>query len=89
MFGNGTYEKYSEIYFTTHEPGGQYGNIVIRDNVFTSGQHASHAISFAAGGSSISVSGNIFQGPVTGIELHKDCQKVTIERNLGTVDQKQ
>ena len=42
-FLTGEYEQYAELYFTTHEPNGRYGNVTVRGNVFTSGAHARHA----------------------------------------------
>ena len=66
-FLTGEYERYSELYFTTHEPGGRYGNVTVRGNIFTSGPNAEHAISFAPGGDTILVADNIFSGPVRDI----------------------
>ncbi len=82
----GDYGQYSELYFTTHEPGGQYGNVIIQNNIFTSGQFAKSAISFAPGGSGILVTGNIFRGPKTEIEVAPECQDVRIHNNLGAKD---
>jgi hypothetical protein len=81
-FVTGDYEKYSEVYFTTHENGGRYGNVTIRGNIFTSGPHAEHAISFADGGDTILVTDNIFDGSVSDIVAGKDCRDLTIQDNL-------
>ena len=82
-FATGDYERYAELYFTTYEPGGQYGNVTIRGNVFTSGPDASYAITFAPGGSSLIVADNIFRGPIRTIAPPTGCQDVLIHDNLG------
>ena len=63
----GDYERYAELYFTTYEPGGHYGNVIVRGNIFTSGPNAEHAVTFAPGGDGLLVSGNVFRGPVRSI----------------------
>jgi hypothetical protein len=85
-FVTGDYERYAELYFTTHEPGGRYGNVTVRGNVFTSGPHAAHAITFAPGGDTILVADNIFSGPVRDIPPTTGCEKVTIRRNTESAD---
>ena len=80
-FVTGDYERYAEVYFTTHEPGGRYGNVTIRGNIFTSGPHATHAITFAPGGDTLVVTDNIFRGPVTSIPAPKACENVIIREN--------
>lgn len=82
-FLTGDYEEYAELYFTTHEPGGRYGNVSVRGNIFISGDHASYAITFAPGGDTLLVSDNIFQGKVQTIATAPDCTNVTIRRNVG------
>jgi hypothetical protein len=81
-FETGDYERYAEVYFTTHEPGGRYGNVTIRGNIFVSGPHASHAITFAPGGDVILVSDNIFRGPVRDVVPADGCTNVEIRGNL-------
>jgi hypothetical protein len=76
------FERHAEMYFTTHEPGGRYGNVIIRGNVFTSGSHATHALTFAPGGDTILVSDNVFAGPVRDIPAPEGCTNVTIRDNL-------
>lgn len=76
------FERDAEMYFTTHEPGGRYGNVIIRGNVFTSGSHATHAITFAPGGDTILVCDNVFVGPVRDIPAPEGCTNVTIRDNL-------
>lgn len=82
-FVTGDYERYAELYFTTYEPGGRYGNITVRGNIFTSGPHAGRAITFAPGGDTILVTDNIFNGPVRDIAPVVGCKDVTILGNPG------
>ena len=82
-FLSGEYERYAELYFTTHEPGGRYGNVTVRGNIFTSGANASHAITFAPGGDTILVTDNIFSGPVRDIPPSTGSENVTIRDNIG------
>ncbi len=81
-FGTGDYERYSELYFTTHESGGRYGNVVIRGNIFVSGPFAEHAISFMPGGDTILIADNIFRGSVGDIDPTVGCNAVTIRNNI-------
>jgi hypothetical protein len=82
-FETGEYERYAELYFTTYEPGGRYGNISIRGNIFTSGPNAAHAITFAPGGESILIKDNLFSGPVRDIAPTVGCENVTLSGNVG------
>jgi hypothetical protein len=86
-FLTGDYERYSEIYFTTYEPGGRYGNVVVRGNIFTSGPHAEHAITFAPGGDTIFVTDNVFSGPVRDVPVPQGCENVSIRSNAGLQNQ--
>ena len=85
-FATGDYERYAELYFTTHEPGGRYGHVTIRGNIFTSGRHAEHAIKFAPGGDTLVVTDNIFRGPVRDIAQGPGCDNVIVRDNVDTVD---
>ena len=82
-FITGDYETYAELYFTTYESRGRYGNVTVRGNVFTSGPHAAHAITFAPGGDTVLVTDNIFSGPVRDIPPTTGCENVTIRNNIG------
>lgn len=82
-FVTGDYEEYAELYFTTHEPDGRYGNVTVRGNFFTSGDKASHAITFAPGGDTLLVTDNIFQGKVRTIAPATGCTNVTVRQNVG------
>jgi hypothetical protein len=83
-FVTGDYERYAELYFTTHELNGKYGNVTIQGNIFTSGPKATEAITFASGGDNIIVKDNIFRGTVTTIAEPVDCINVIIEDNMVT-----
>jgi Periplasmic copper-binding protein (NosD) len=85
-FSTGDYEHYSELYFTTHEPGGRYGHVTIRGNIFTSGSNAEHAISFAPGGDTILVSDNLFRGAVRDIPFASGCDNVIVRNNVDLVE---
>jgi hypothetical protein len=87
-FLTGDYERDAELYFTTHEPGGSYGNVTVRGNIFTSGPNADHAITFAPGGDTILVTDNIFSGPVRDIPPSTGCENVTIRGNVGLEDKR-
>jgi nitrous oxidase accessory protein NosD len=82
-FVTGDYERYAELYFTTYESGGRYGNVTVRGNVFTSGPDAEHAITFASGGDTIVVTDNIFSGPVRTVPAPHGCANLTVQDNVG------
>ena len=82
-YTTGDYERYAELYFTTYEPGGRYGNVVVRGNIFTSGPCAEHAITFAPGGDTLLVVDNVFKGEVRDIAPIVGCEHVTIRGNVG------
>jgi hypothetical protein len=82
-FATGDYEHYAEMYFTTYEPGGRYGNVVIRDNLFVTGPEATHAITFAPGGENILVTNNAFRGSVRSMAPATGCTNVMVQGNPG------
>jgi hypothetical protein len=86
-FLSGDFERYAELYFTTYQRDGRYGNVTLRGNIFTSGSQASHAITFAPGGDTILVTDNIFSGPVRDIAPVTGCENVTIRSNFGMPNQ--
>ena len=55
----------------------------MRGNIFISGDHASHAITFAPGGDTLLVADNIFQGRVCTIAPATDCTNLTVRQNVG------
>jgi len=86
-FATGDYERYSELYFTTYEPGGRYGSVVVRGNIFTSGPCAEHAIAFAPGGDTVLVADNVFKGNVRDIAPVVGCENVTVRGNVGELSE--
>jgi len=85
-FVTGDYERYAEMYFTTYEPGGRYGDVILRGNTSTTGPEATHAITFAPGGDAILVEDNTFQGPVRSIPPAVGCTNVVVRDNRGLAD---
>jgi S-formylglutathione hydrolase FrmB len=79
----GDWERYAEVYFARYEPDGRYGNIQIRGNVFVSGDHAAHAMTFAPGGYGISVTDNRFDGRARDIVVAAGCEAVAARGNAG------
>jgi hypothetical protein len=82
-FVTGEYERYAEMYFTTYEAGGRYGEVILRDNTFTTGPEAAHVITFAPGGDALLVERNTFKGPVRSIPAATGCTNVTLRDNVG------
>ena len=82
-FLTGDYETYAELYFTTYEPNGRYGNVIVRDNLFVTGPEASHAIRFQSGGDTLSVTGNVFRGERRHIDVEPGCTNVILRDNQG------
>ncbi|MDP4658682.1 MAG: hypothetical protein NWS49_04965, partial [Opitutales bacterium] len=74
---------YAEMYFTTYEVGGTYGNVILKGNRFISGPNAKHAMTFMPGGSQIVIQGNRFEGPARDIPAAKGCSDVDISGNTG------
>jgi hypothetical protein len=60
-FKTGTWESYSEIYFTTYQKGGKYGPVILKDNIFETGPGAAAAIQFEKNGEDVLVEGNFFK----------------------------
>ncbi len=58
----GNWETFPEVYFTTYEPMGTYGAVIVRDNIFRLGDDATAAIQFEPRGSGILLEGNILTG---------------------------
>jgi hypothetical protein len=82
-FVSGGYEAYAEMYFTTYEAGGTYGDVILRNNCFISGPNAQHAMTFMPGGTNIVIQGNRFEGPARDIPPAKGCSGVDISGNTG------
>ena len=82
-FKTGTWESYSEIYFTTYQKGGKYGPVILKDNIFETGPGAAAAIQFEKNGEDVLVEGNFFKGNTGVINLDADDKTITIEKNFG------
>ena len=82
-FKTGTWESYSEIYFTTYQKGGKYGPVILKDNIFETGPGAAAAIQFEKNGEDVLVEGNFFKGNTGIINLDADDKTITIEKNFG------
>ena len=82
-FKTGTWESYSEIYFTTYQKGGKYGPVILKDNIFETGSGAAAAIQFEKNGEDVLVEGNFFKGNTGVINLDADDKTITIGRNFG------
>jgi hypothetical protein len=82
-FETGDYGHSGELYFTLHESGGQYGPVIIRDNIFVTGPECAETIGFAEGGHTIIVEGNVFEGPVRSLRVSEGCTGVRIADNPG------
>jgi hypothetical protein len=76
----GGWQSYPELYFTTYEPIGRYGPVIVHDNIFQTGPEAAAAVHFEAGGSNILLDGNIFRGS-TGKVLIDEAANVTFGTN--------
>ena len=82
-FKTGTWESYSEIYFTTYQKEGKYGPVILKDNIFETGPGAAAAIQFEKNGEDVLVEGNFFKGHTGVINLDADDKTITIGRNFG------
>lgn len=83
-FVTGEYERYPELYFTTYEPGGRYGPVIVRDNVFVPGEScASELLTCAAGGRTIRIAGNVCEGAPRTIRVEPGCERVEVRDNVG------
>ena len=80
---HGGYERYPEIYFTTVNPRGTYGPVIMKDNVFTLSSDASLAVAFRNGGRNIRFDGNAFTGAVKDIYVGEHCEMPEISGNIG------
>ncbi|CCH54282.1 hypothetical protein BN8_03440 [Fibrisoma limi BUZ 3] len=81
-FKTGDWESYSEMYFTTYEPNGRYGPVILRDNVFVTGPEAKGVIELFPHGSDLLIEGNIFKGGNTTILQGEDTD-LTLTNNRG------
>lgn len=83
-FVTGDYEPWPELYFTTYQTNGCYGPVVVRDNIFVLADScATNAVTFVPNGHDIQMTGNIFQGHTTIIQVDTNCTNVVIRDNVG------
>jgi parallel beta-helix repeat protein len=83
-FKTGTWESYPEMYFTLHQPKGEYGPVILKDNLFVLGEHGdAEGVTFAPNGHDIQMTGNVFQKRSTQIVLDPGCQKMNVRDNPG------
>ena len=75
-FKTGGWQSFPEIYFTTYQKGAEYGPVILKDNIFTTGPNAAGVIQFERNGKDISVTGNIFKG--TTVDILMDDKDNTI-----------
>jgi hypothetical protein len=80
----GGWESYPELYFTTYQPDGRYGPVIVRDNIFTlSNSTAPDAVTFAPNGHDLQMTGNVFQGHPAAIRVSPGCARVEVRENSG------
>lgn len=82
-YKTGSWQEFAEIYFTTWEEGASYGPVILKDNIFVTGQEAAAAIQFEKNGQEIFVEGNIFKGGTGDIFLDKSDTTIFIKENYG------
>ena len=54
---------------------------IVRGNVFMSGKHASAAVTFAPGGDTLVVTGNVFAGPTRELRVAEGFSNVAVREN--------
>lgn len=79
----GDYEDWPELYFTTYEPDGRYGPVIVRNNIFVTGDGCSNTIHFHGGGHTLLVDGNVFQGPTRTVTWDEGCERPRCVNNVG------
>ncbi len=82
-FETGDYERYSEIYFTLHQPGGSYGPVILKDNLFVSGPECRQVLEFGPQGHELLIDGNVFAGTARTIAVDPSCTGVRFGLNPG------
>jgi hypothetical protein len=79
----GDYASCPEVYFTTYQPGANYGPVILRGNIFVTGPECKQALLFQPGGKDIVVEGNIFQGTGRAVRVEPGCEPPTFINNVG------
>lgn len=84
VYETGEYGRFPELYFTVHQQNGCYGPVIVRDNIFALGEScADPAVTFAANGHDLQMSGNVFQNHPTTIRVDGSCTGAAIQDNVG------
>ena len=86
LLETGDYGMWPELYFTTYEPGGRYGPVIVRGNIFVTGPECRDAIAFQGGGHDLLLEGNIFDGAVRTVRVEEGCEPPHCEHNLGLAE---
>ena len=84
-FQTGGWERYPELYFTTYEPGGRYGPVIISGNTFTTGPEALAAMRFEGGAHDVLVSGNVISGATTTVLIEGGAEVRTADIPAGDI----
>lgn len=83
-FLTGGWESYPELYFTTYQPDGHYGPVIVRDNIFILGEFAApDSVTFAPNGHDLQMTGNVFQGRPATIRVAPGSDGVDVRGNSG------
>jgi hypothetical protein len=86
LLETGDYGAWPELYFTTYEPGGRYGPVIVRGNLFVTGPECRDAIAFQGGGHDLLLEGNVFDGAVRSVRVEDGCEMPHHEHNLGLAE---
>ncbi len=78
-FKTGGWQSFPEIYFTTYQKGAEYGPVILKDNIFTTGPNAAGVIQFEKNGKDVSVTGNIFKGTTVDILMDNNDNTIFVD----------
>ncbi|MHB0939682.1 MAG: right-handed parallel beta-helix repeat-containing protein [Armatimonadota bacterium] len=79
----GGYQRWPELYFTTWEPDGRYGPVIVQGNLFVTGPECTDVIAFARGGHDLLVAGNVFDGATRTMRIDDGCESPQCQANIG------
>ena len=82
-YKTGQWQEFAEIYFTTWEEDGSYGPVLLKDNIFVTGDQAAAVVQFEKNGKEIFVEGNIFKGGTGDIFMDDSDSTIFIKNNYG------
>jgi hypothetical protein len=86
LLETGDYGGWPEMYFTIYQPGGRYGPVLVRNNIFSTGPECSDAIAFQRGGHDLLLDGNVFEGAARTVRVDEGCETPRMANNLGLAD---